>query len=160
DLFASVCTINELNSVAHLQHGGVMPADEIITQLPWRIEAARLSHTTPELFSMFPFAARSVTGGNVLQAHRMGTVALKSGQGKFPVGMTVAMQEIEAIPGGEANAARASRESEEVFLEGARGDDFVGVQTYTRRRVGPEGPRGPEPGVEQTQMGYEFRPQA
>jgi beta-glucosidase len=34
------------------------------------------------------------------------------------------------------------------------------VQTYTRRRVGPEGPVGPERGIEQTQMGYELRPQA
>ena len=28
-----------------------------------------------------------------------------------------------------------------------RGDDFLGVQTYTRTRVGPKGPRGPEAGV-------------
>ena len=160
DLFASACTINELNSVAHLQHGGVMPPDEVIVQLPWRIEAARLSNTTPDCYSMFPFAARSVTGENVLHAHRLGAEALKSGRAKFPVGMTVAMQEIEALPGGEINAARALRESEDVFLEAARGDDFVGVQTYTRRRIGPEGPVGPEPGVEQTQMGYELRPQA
>ena len=28
---------------------------------------------------------------------------------------------------------------EDVFLEAARGDDFVGVQTYTRIRIGPDG---------------------
>ncbi len=159
-LLASACTINELNSVPHLQVGGIMPSDDIITQLPWRVEAARISGTTPENYSMFPFCACSKTRDNVLKAHRMGVVALKSGRGKFPVGMTVAMAEIEALPGGEEKAARALRESEDTFLEGARGDDFVGVQTYTRRRIGPEGPLGPEPGVEQTQMGYEFRPQA
>jgi len=160
ELFASACTINELNSVPHLQHAGMMPADDVILGLPWRVEAARISGTTPENFSMFPFAARSVTGENVLKAHRMGVVALKSGHGKFPVGMTIAMHEIEAVPGGEVRAARALHESEDIFLEAARGDDFIGVQTYTRRRIGPEGPIGPEPGVEQTQMGYEFRPQA
>ena len=160
ELFASACTINELNSVPHLQVGGIMPADDVIAQLPWRVEAARRLGTTPENFSMFPFCACSVTGENVLKAHRMGVVALKSGRGKFPVGMTVAMAEIVAVPGGEEKAAHAERISEDIFLEAARNDDFVGVQTYTRRRIGSDGPLGPEPGLEQTQMGYEFRPQA
>lgn len=160
DVIASACTINELNSVPHLQYGGVMPPDEVILRLPWRIEGARRTGTTPEKFSMFPFVARSTTSENVLKAHALGVAALKSGRGNFPVGMTIAMQEIAPIPGGEEIAKRAERESEDIFLEAARGDDFVGVQTYTRRRIGPEGPLGPEPGVEQTQMGYEFRPQA
>jgi beta-glucosidase len=34
------------------------------------------------------------------------------------------------------------------------------VQTYTRQRFGANGPIGPEPGIELTQMGYEFCPQA
>ncbi|MGO9453386.1 MAG: glycoside hydrolase family 1 protein [Candidatus Binataceae bacterium] len=160
DLFAMACTINELNSVVHLQHSGVLPPDEYILQLPWRVEAARRNSTTPERFSMFPFAARGVTGDFILQAHRLGAAALRSGRGRFPIGMTVAMQEIEAVPGGEENAARASRESEDHFLEAARGDDFVGVQTYSRRRYGEGGPLPPAPGAKLTQMGYEDRPEA
>ena len=34
------------------------------------------------------------------------------------------------------------------------------MQTYTRLRYGPDGMRGPEPGVPTTQMGYEFWPEA
>jgi beta-glucosidase len=34
------------------------------------------------------------------------------------------------------------------------------VQTYTRRRFGPHGMLGPEPGVPLTTMGYEFWPEA
>jgi beta-glucosidase len=49
---------------------------------------------------------------------------------------------------------------EDVFLVAARGDDFMGVQTYTRMRFGPEGMVGPEHGVPLTQMGYEFWPEA
>jgi beta-glucosidase len=49
---------------------------------------------------------------------------------------------------------------EDVYLEAIAGDDFVGVQTYSRTRVGPNGLLDPEPGVETTQMGYEFFPQA
>ena len=46
------------------------------------------------------------------------------------------------------------------FLEAVRGDDFVGVQTYSRQRVGPNGSLPPEEGVELTQMGYEFWPES
>ena len=38
--------------------------------------------------------------------------------------------------------------------------DFLGVQTYSRTRVGKDGDLPPEPGVELTQMGYEFWPEA
>jgi beta-glucosidase len=160
DLFASACTINELNSVPHLQHSAVLPPDESIRQLPWRVEASRLTGAADAGFSMFPFAALSTTGEVIRNAHRLAAAALRSGRGKFPIGMTVAMQEIVAAPGGDERAARVSRESEDIFLEAARGDDFVGVQTYTRRRFGPDGALPPEPGAEQTQMGYEYRPQA
>ena len=47
-----------------------------------------------------------------------------------------------------------------MYLEAARGDDFVGVQTYSRERIGPEGRLPAEEGVELTQMGYEFWPEA
>ncbi len=49
---------------------------------------------------------------------------------------------------------------EDVFLDAAQGDDFIGVQTYSRTRVGPAGQLGPEAGVETTLMGYEYRPEA
>jgi beta-glucosidase len=49
---------------------------------------------------------------------------------------------------------------EDVFLEAARGDDYVGVQCYSRTRFGPGGMLGPEEGVRLTQMGYEFWPEA
>jgi beta-glucosidase len=49
---------------------------------------------------------------------------------------------------------------EDVFLEATTGDDFVGVQCYTRMRVGPDGALPAEEGVELTQMGYEYWPAA
>ena len=49
---------------------------------------------------------------------------------------------------------------EDVFLSATAGDDFVGVQCYTRMRVGPDGVLGAEEGVPTTQMGYEFYPRA
>jgi beta-glucosidase len=47
-----------------------------------------------------------------------------------------------------------------VFLEQLQGDNFVGVQTYSRTRFGAEGILPEEEGVELTQMGYEFWPEA
>jgi beta-glucosidase len=49
---------------------------------------------------------------------------------------------------------------EDVFLDATEGDDFLGVQVYTRERVGPDGLAGNEPGVPVLPMGYEYWPQA
>jgi beta-glucosidase len=74
--------------------------------------------------------------------------------------MTVALQDMQAIEGGAATRDRFRREIQDIFLEAAREDDFVGIQTYSRERFGPDGPLPPEEGVELTQMGYEFWPEA
>ena len=49
---------------------------------------------------------------------------------------------------------------EDVFFAATGGDDFVGVQTYSRTRVGPDGVVGNEPGVPELVMGYEYYPEA
>ena len=49
---------------------------------------------------------------------------------------------------------------EDVFLRATSGDDFFGVQTYSRTVVGPDGSLAPEPGARTTLMGYEFWPEA
>src|SRR5690606_4464050 len=50
--------------------------------------------------------------------------------------------------------------AEDVFLESCRGDDFIGVQTYSRTRVGPEGQLPAEDGVPVLVMGYEYYPES
>ena len=57
-------------------------------------------------------------------------------------------------------AVRMRRQLQDVYLEATRGDDFIGVQTYSRQRFGLYGPLTPEEGVELTQMGDEFWPEA
>jgi beta-glucosidase len=74
--------------------------------------------------------------------------------------VTLSMADYQALPGGEERMARMRHQREDIYLEAARGDDFIGVQAYSRTRVGPDGDAGPEPGREVTQMGYEFWPQA
>jgi beta-glucosidase len=72
----------------------------------------------------------------------------------------LSMTDYQAVDGGEQRRDRIRRSMEDVFLEATMGDDFVGVQCYTRMRVGPAGAVPAEEGVPLTQMGYEFWPQA
>lgn len=76
------------------------------------------------------------------------------------IGLALGMADWQAVPGGEAELEEVRRLREDVFLEAAAGDDFVGVNTYTRHRIGPEGFVAPEDGIERTGMGYELWPGA
>jgi beta-glucosidase len=98
--------------------------------------------------------------GNLRAAHRKAYDALKAGPGDFPVGLTLSMSDWAAEPGSEHLIATFREHHEDEYLEAARGDDFIGVQAYSRNRVGPSGVLGPEEGVEVLPMGYEYWPQA
>ncbi len=49
---------------------------------------------------------------------------------------------------------------ENTFLRACEGDDFVGVQAYTRMHFGPDGVAPDDPSVPQTDLGTEYWPQA
>lgn len=95
---------------------------------------------------------------NLLEAHRLAVAAIREHCGA-PVGVTLALPDIQYEDGATAGGLGVELESaiNDQFLELARGDDFIGVQTYTRIRIGPGGVRAPE---RTTQMGWEFCPQA
>lgn len=97
---------------------------------------------------------------NLRAAHRKAYDALKSGPGDFPVGLTLSMSDWAAEEGAEDKIDEYRATHEDFYLEAARGDDFLGVQSYSRTRVGASGVLGPEPGVEVLPMGYEYWPQA
>ncbi len=97
---------------------------------------------------------------NLQAAHRKAYDVLKAGPGDFPVGLTLSMSDWAAEPGSEHLVETFRGQHEDTFLETARGDDFVGVQAYSRNRVGPRGVAGPEPGIEVLPMGYEYWPRA
>ena len=95
-----------------------------------------------------------------IDAHRRAVAAVREAGVAAPIGLTLAMQDYQAVDGGEAVRDRERRDMEDVYLEAVRGDDFLGVQTYTRVRYGPDGLRSPPPDARLTQMGYEFWPEA
>lgn len=140
DMIGRACTINEPNIVAFLGYAmGFFP--------PGRTD-----------FTEFERAR-----GVFIDAHRKGYEAIKAARGDLPTGLTLAMSDYQAVPSDDEQAIHnrdeARRIMEDPFLEAARGDDFLGVQTYSRTRFGPQGMLGPEEGVEMVEeMGYEYWP--
>ena len=160
DRFAGAATFNEPNVI------------EVVTWTPNGLAGI----TDNPLFQPMKRAAEQATGstgfaslvtGNVgkvrpvmMRAHALGVQALRGGAGKFPVGVTLAINEEQGV--GDGNLAE--RKKAEVYLPwlltAAAHGDFVGVQTYTRNRVGPDGNLPLAPGTDLTDAGYEFYPEA
>ena len=76
------------------------------------------------------------------------------------VGWTVANQALVALPGGEEKLHEVQYVRENIFLEAARGDDFIGVQSYSSQNVTAEGivPHPVHP--DNTIVGNAYRPDA
>lgn len=96
----------------------------------------------------------------LIRAHRAARGVLRAADPGLRVGWTVANQVYQAEPGAEEVAAAYAGPREDVFLEAAREDDWVGVQAYTRHRIGPDGPLPVPQGAETTLTGWEVYPQA
>jgi beta-glucosidase len=137
DLIGYACTVCEPNIVASMGYlYGLFPPGERDPDL--RLRAS-------EVF---------------IAAHRKAAEAIHSGPGSPLVGLTLAMLDWQAVDGGEAERDRHRRDMEDVFLDAARGDDFLGLQCYTRMYVGPHGLLFPDSDARLTKMGYEFWPAA
>jgi beta-glucosidase len=135
DVMARACTINEPNIVATMGwHAGMFP--------PGKTDKA---------------LARTVAG-HFVEAHRLAVEAIRAAAPGVPVGLTLAMTDYQVVEGGQEKLERLRHQAEDIFLDATGGDDFLGVQTYTRMRVGPTGFAGFEFGVPVLDMGYEFYP--
>ncbi len=160
DLIGTACTLNESNLPTLLSKLGFMPPPAAMRTAPWWVAAAQTLGVDPAQLAPFQYVDTEKAFDIFVRAHRQGMAAIKSGPGKIAVGMTLALQDVQAGPGGEVLADKMRHEINGAFLEALRGDDFVGVQTYSRVRFGPAGMLPPEEGVEGTLMGYEFWPEA
>ncbi|MGH7814240.1 MAG: glycoside hydrolase family 1 protein [Candidatus Binataceae bacterium] len=160
DLIGVACTLNEANLSAYLHLIGLLPEKLDPARLKWLAEAARRIGADPNRFGPYLMSDQMKARDTMLEAHRLARAALKSACPKVPVGICLALADLQAMPGGESRRDKIRAECQDIFLEAARGDDFVGVQTYTRNRIGADGVLPPERGIETTMMGYEFWPEA
>jgi beta-glucosidase len=137
DVMKRACTLNEPNIVSFMGYAmGMFP--------PGLTDAAL------------------VVGVNdvFIDAHRKAVEAIRSAAPGVPVGLALSMTDYQAVDGGEPHRDEARALMEDGFLRATEGDDFVGVQTYSRSRFGPDGMLGPEGGVDVLALGYEYWPQA
>ena len=110
-------------------------------------------------FGSFFLVNREKLRDHLLAAHQRALTAMKSGPGKYPVGVNIAIADDQAA-GPDSGRDRKREEVYGPWLRAASKSDFVGVQTYSRSRVGKDKDLPPEPGVELTQAGMEFWPEA
>jgi beta-glucosidase len=160
DELGRACTLNEPNVVA---------------TMGWVMGMFPPGKTDPAL-------AEAATT-NLAAAHRKGVEAIRAAAPGVPVGLTLSMTDYQPVGRNGASASASDSASdghgdsepdpaavrrvdkirathEDVFLHATAGDDFLGVQTYSRMRIDAEGWAGPQPGVPTLPMGYEYWPQA
>lgn len=155
DLITAACTLNEPNIAFVLSK--ILPFD--MQSEPWWAAAAEAFGVSPDKLGLFQFVASDHARETILAAHRRAVDVIKAGPGDFPVGLTLALLDIQS--NGEENSRfeEFRRDLSDNYLEQLTGDDFVGVQNYGRLVVGPDGMVHPGDDVETNQMGEEFYPQ-
>ncbi|MBP5726803.1 MAG: glycoside hydrolase family 1 protein [Clostridia bacterium] len=176
-LFTYVCTINEANM--GIQIAAIMRRYAINAQKNQSAEGKvqvginlenpmmeRMKKQAAENMQVFGtpqpqvFVSPRTPEGDllVMRAHQAAKAAMKAVKPELKIGLTLSLHDIQATPGGEAEAEREWNEEFLHYLPFIREDDFFGLQNYTRTQMGPEGSLPVPEGAETTQMGYEFYP--
>ncbi|MGW2282253.1 glycoside hydrolase family 1 protein [Streptomyces sp. NPDC001770] len=135
-----VCTINEPNMIAVM--AGLAKRGEI---------------GFPPAGLPFPDEDTTVA---VIAAHHAAVKEVRAIDPSIKVGWSVANQVYQAQPGAEEVTAAYRQPREDVFIEASRGDDWIGVQSYTRTKIGADGPIPAPADVERTLTQWEYYPSA
>ncbi|WP_431836070.1 family 1 glycosylhydrolase [Cellulomonas sp. Y8] len=158
DRLGAVITLNEPNLPSLLAAGG-LPAHMWDAMRESLAAAARLSGVdryrasnimVPEEFDEFAAAMTA--------AHRSARAAIKSVRSTLPVGLSIAIADDVALPGGEPSRDARRAATYDHWLDVARDDDFIGVQNYERTIHGPDGIVPPPAGARLNDMGSEIAP--
>lgn len=99
------------------------------------------------------------TGKRLIAAHHAAREILRT-HTTAKVGWTVANLALYAHEGHEDVLAEERYVREDLYLEGARGDDFIGVQAYSTQEVNQNGLVAHPPHPDNTLVGTAYRPEA
>jgi beta-glucosidase len=127
-----VCTINEPNMLA-IMIREAQDARDPNSQTEW---------LSPTLESDKPRAPKPAppleTGRRLIEAHHAAREILRAKTSAL-VGWSIANRAFETRPGAEQVQRELYYPWEDLYLEAARGDDYVGVQAYSAQWVGLDG---------------------
>ena len=149
-LMRYVCTINEANmglQLVRIMRDMQAKMGDVQTGVPadlGKIMAQRMIGLS-EAFDGVPadklyhfLSGRSREGDMVIiHAHQKARAAIKTINPKLRVGITLSIHDYQPQPGGEAHAKEAMEEELLHYLPYLSEDDFIGVQNYSRKIVGP-----------------------
>jgi beta-glucosidase len=160
DLLSWVCTLNEPNLMAMMRSTGVLAmgaGDRPARREPDESLAAGVGGFDPSRYRMGIVAADVE---RMADAHRQAAQAIKATAESIKTGWTVALVDFQPADGGEERWREALRIAQTDWLAVSADDDFVGVQTYSRTRIGPDGQLPPPEGAPTMQTGWEVYPEA
>lgn len=177
DLMEYVCTINEANmglqiasvAMSMMKSMGIAPQvgmnfEEMIeSYMPesrkQQKKEMETAFETKEAIHDF-LSMRTENGDNIMiRAHSAARRAMKECCPHLKVGMTFSLYDIQVKEGGEELAHKEWEEHFGHYSKVLQDDDFIGVQNYSRKIIGPQGDMGIPEGAEVTQMDYEYYPQ-
>jgi beta-glucosidase len=160
DLLSWVCTLNEPNLMAMMRSTGVLAmgaGDRSPTAQPVEPGQAGVGGFDPSRYQMGIVAADLE---QMAAAHRLAVQAIKASTGTVKVGWTLALVDLQPAEDGEQRWLEARRLGQTDWLSVSADDDFVGVQTYSRTRIGPDGQLPVPAGAAIMQTGWEVYPDA
>ncbi len=174
DLLPYVCTINEANMGYQLKkiaadmmkasqrEGDVQVGENLDMKVILRgmFEKGKAFHCSPFGVNSFLMPRNRKKEQIVMEAHRGAVEVFRVISPETKIGLTLSLFDYQALPGGEKKAEELWYDDFGWYLPYLAGDDFLGVQNYSRKRVSAEGALEPEPEAPVTQMGYEDYPAA
>ncbi|MET0728511.1 MAG: family 1 glycosylhydrolase [Acidimicrobiales bacterium] len=160
DLLEWVATLNEPNVITMMELTGVIPMG-VSDQAPvTTTSAAAVGGVGGYDPSRYRMGLMGVGVDQMAALHRAAVEAIKSGPGNARVGWTLALVDLQAAEGGADRLAAARQGAQLDFLEVSRADEWVGVQTYSRNVLGPDGVVPVAEGTPTMQTGWELYPAA
>lgn len=145
DRVSHAVTLNEPNLEQLLQAGAKLPAEaETLKARMLEAAAHAAGSGTYASANVIPAHRQDEFQAAFTRAHRAARDAIKARRGDLPVGVSIAIADEVALPGGEGRRDAKRAAVYDHWLREARHDDFIGVQNYERIVHGPDGEVTPE----------------
>ncbi|GAB7106644.1 family 1 glycosylhydrolase [Streptomyces phaeofaciens JCM 4814] len=140
DRIAYAVTLNEPNLEQLLQAGAKLPPEAEAVKTQMLAAAARAAGTDSYASAnVIPADLQDEFQAAFTRAHRAARGAIKARRADLPVGVSIAIADEVATPGGEERRDAKRAAVYDHWLREARHDDFIGVQNYERVVHGPDG---------------------